>query len=122
MAVSTPSEAINKWGRRSVAGYLILLVFVGMAVWVRQADVARIARDEQAIKASRIRAVQVSCREANERHVIAQKGLEALAARTAPRNPTLAQAKQRKAVLNAFVDALAPTYDCQRRVQELATP
>jgi predicted translin family RNA/ssDNA-binding protein len=74
------------------------------------------------VKQSRRNSVLLSCREANERHKTAQAGLESLAAKTNPKHPTLAQAKARKQVLNEFVEALAPQYDCDKRVRELTRP
>jgi hypothetical protein len=71
------------------------------------------------VKSSRIRSVEISCREADEHHRTAQVGLEALALRTSPPNPTPAEIKARKITLDAFVNALAPYYDCAQRVKTL---
>lgn len=95
------------------------LAFVGYSA-LHAAHDAHEAINE--VKASRVVAAETSCVEANERHVTASVGLAALAARTSPKNPTLAQAKARKVVLDAFVNALAPSYDCKARVKQLTRP
>jgi hypothetical protein len=74
------------------------------------------------VKASRVRSAEISCREANERHETAKVGLEALAARTEPRHQTLAEIRARRITLDAFVSALAPSYDCAKRVKRLTKP
>jgi hypothetical protein len=74
------------------------------------------------VKDARAHAIVQVCREANERHDTALAGLTVLAVSSAPKNPTLAEAAQRKQVLLAFVNALAPAYDCALRVREQTKP
>jgi hypothetical protein len=74
------------------------------------------------VKTSRVRSVQISCREANERHVSAQVGLRSLVAKTARRHQSAAEAKKTREIVDAFVNALAPSYDCAERVKMLTKP
>lgn len=65
----------------------------------------------------RANAIRTSCHEANDRHATAKIGLEALAAKT-PAQPGQSE-KQREVVVDEFVNALAPMYNCDKRVKEL---
>lgn len=76
----------------------------------------------EAVRLGRVEAIRRNCREADERHQTAKRGLEILAARTAPPHPTHAQTVERRATLEAFVESLAPEYNCITRVREQLTP
>jgi hypothetical protein len=74
------------------------------------------------VKASRVRSAEISCGEANERHKTAKVGLEALAARTESQHRTPTELRARRVILDDFVSALAPSYDCAKRVRTLTKP
>lgn len=75
------------------------------------------------IRSSRSNSILLSCEEQNERHVVARAGLEALAQRTRPkRSPSRAEAKEQARVLELFVEAVAPKYDCAARLRQLTRP
>ncbi len=74
----------------------------------------------QEVKSSRVQAVEAACKEANEHHVAAQAGLEALAVSLSPKHQAPSAAKERTIV--EFTNALAPSYDCATRVRMLTKP
>jgi len=100
---------------------LTVAIIVLFTVALHAAHDAHIAI--QTVKKSRIEATERTCREANERHATAQTGIEALARRvTSPRAEGLATVRRQREEINAFVNALVPSYDCAVRVRELTRP
>jgi hypothetical protein len=74
------------------------------------------------VKSSRRNSVLLSCEESNNRHHHALIGLEILVAKQGKPNPTSLEKKTNKAIVIAFVEALAPKYNCALRVRELTKP
>lgn len=100
----------------AVVGLLVAVV----VLFVVAVDAAQDAhRAVHAVQAGRVEAVRQTCEEANMRHVVARAGIERLVQETTPRNRVLAQAAREHVLLEAFVQALVPAYDCEQRVREL---
>jgi hypothetical protein len=97
------------WG--AVLALVLIVVGLGAAAIIQHgADIRRISHDELALRSARGQSIVLACEETNERHGLVKVGIEHLALRTSPRNPTLRQAKARRVVLEEFVQAIAPAY------------
>lgn len=113
------------WTRtnRLIAGLLGVSVGLLVAIVVLFVVAVHAAHDAHsavhAVQAGRVEAVKRTCAEANARHEMAKTGIERLVEETTPRNRVLARTAREHVLLAAFVQALVPSYDCERRVREL---
>jgi hypothetical protein len=73
------------------------------------------------VKQSRKDTIINTCNEANERHITAEQGVLALVTQQHRATHTPAKAGETK-LLDAFVQALVPHYNCARRVAEQTKP
>lgn len=100
-----------------IVGLLVALIVLFTIAITASRDAHRATL---AVRQSRIDATRRTCQEANEHHQTAKVGIEALALKTTPpRNSTVKEAAAQHMLLEAFVAALAPSYNCSVRVAEL---
>jgi hypothetical protein len=110
--VRTKRLAAGLWG--FATGVTIALVLIFSLVLHAVHSTHTLIRD---IEVSRLEAVRRTCEEANDRHATAKKGIELLA-RTSGHANTPAEHR----LLETFVEALDPRYDCAQRVRGLTGP
>lgn len=74
------------------------------------------------VKRSRLEAAMRTCTESDKHHATAKAGIELLLRQTTPHNHALKEGAQQHYLLEEFVTAIAPYYDCKVRVKELMRP
>lgn len=100
-------------------GILPVLGWIGVEAYYASHDAHEAIVE---VKNSRRNSVLLSCEESNNRHHHALIGLEILVSKQGKPNPTAIEKKTNQAIVIAFVEALAPKYDCALRVRELTKP
>jgi|HubBroStandDraft_5_1064220.scaffolds.fasta_scaffold01601_8 hypothetical protein len=100
-------------------GILPVLGWIGVEAYTASHDAHEAIVE---VKNSRRNSVLLSCEESNSRHHHALIGLEILVAKQGKPNPTAIEKKTNQAIVIAFVEALAPKYNCALRVRELTKP
>lgn len=115
-------SAIVRWGRRTTA-LLVLMLIAWLALGVKSLENSSQGKTlAQEIVASRHKGVLISCRESNERHMQAKLGIEVLAKRSAPAPHTRLERLTQEQLIDGFVNALVPSYNCAERVAKFAKP
>jgi hypothetical protein len=100
-----------------LVGLIVGLLIALIVLFTISIKASRSAHEAMlAVRQSRINATYRTCREANERHLTAKIGIEAIVRKTAPHK----QSPKQHVLLEMFVTALAPSYNCPQRVAELA--
>jgi hypothetical protein len=112
--------------KRLIAAILGFVLGYGLIVGILVVVALNASQDAheaiRSVKASRVEAIRLTCREDNEHHKNAKRGLAVLVVQTETHKPTHAQIKRQEFLLGEFVQAFAPSYNCKLRVKELTKP
>lgn len=95
--------------------FVILLAAIGVNTYIGIDNINE-------IKSSRKKSILISCREGDEHNRQARLGLEALVAKRSNKHFDKQEESTNKIVINEFVNAIAPYYNCSVRVRELTEP